>query len=478
MSTDSTNKNYHCRECGFESSEAGICTQHGTDLVLKSHVLPVSDVAAPPALNKAAEYIAKLKGITEENRPELPAGLGLLVKSAPVLHESFTEWSVAQKDVKSPLIYRRYRAGSLTVNDVYEKLKGRKSEFFPTLEAYGAVKLASGEYLDYELTREQAGQPLTEWLKEKSADESRGLELAVALFNLLKGCVEAGVLPMTLSPNDLLVTKYKHEIRVSLTHLGSLMIANGLALHRRELNHSLLPAPYIAPELSEKRILTANAAVFSVGEIIWQAATGTVVDIADVREGRIAFSAFNDAFLARLVMGCMHPESAQRFGLKELKQLFEQRAVERKWPVASWERVGSKNAEAFQFNGSYYYRYEELTQALIASDTWDQALAILPKAMDWISEHTAFASVVAQLKTEDRSPDWKLMRLCYTLRPDLPRQWRNLSLSNQNVEDSLHQLAQWALNGEDENKKLVDQLFKADLRNVFPDENTSKGARK
>lgn len=285
-------------------------------------------------------------------------------------------------------------------------------------------------------------------------------------------------MPMTLSPDDLLVKKDKQGLRLSLVHMGALMAANDVALHRRELNHSLLSAPYIAPEISEKRILTANAAVFSVGQIVWLAATGTTVDHADIREGRVTFSAINDAFLARLLMGCMHPESAQRFTLKELKQLFENRSVDRKWPEVSWERVGSHNAEAFQFNGNYYYRYEALTEALIAHDTWDQALAILPKAMDWIAEYTPYASVVAQLITEDRSPDWKLMRLCYTLKPDLPKQWRNLSLSNQNAEDSLHRLAQLALEGNDEDNKLVDQLFKADLRSVFPDDNTSKGVRK
>lgn len=472
----STDKNYHCRECRFESSEAGICPQDGSDLVLKVEVLPTTEVAEPRKLNKGAEYLARFMGITEENRPELPDGLGLEVKSAPVLHESLTEWSVVKKDVKSPLTYRRYKAGSLTVNDVYQTLKVRKSEGFPTLEAYGAVKLASGEYLDYELTRTQSDQPLPEWLKaKKAADESHALELAAALFNLLKACAEVGVVPMALSPNDLVVKKHKEGIRVSLAHLGALMLVNGVALHRRELNHQLLPAPYIAPEISEKRILTANAAVFSVGQIVWQTATGTTVDHGDIREGRVAFSAINDEFLARLLMGCMHPESAQRFSLKELKQLFEHRSLQRKWPLVSWESVGSKNAEAFQFNGSYFYRYEDLAKALIASDTWDQALAILPKAMDWLAENTPYGSVVAQLKTEERSPDWKLMRLCYTLRPDLPRQWRNLSLSHQNAEDSLTQLAQQALDGDDENNKLVDQLFNADLRTVFTDVKAIKG---
>lgn len=474
----STEKNYHCRECRFESSEAGICPQDGSDLVLKVEVLPATEVAEPRKLNKADKILARfLNGITEENRPELPDGLGLEVKSAPVLHESLTEWSVARKDVKSPLTYRRYKAGSLTVNDVYQTLKGRKSEGFPTLEAYGAVKLASGEYLDYELTRVQSGQPLPEWLKTKAADESRALELAAALFNLLKACAEVGVAPMALSPNDLVVKKHKEGIRVSLAHLGALMVANGVALHRRELNHPLLPAPYIAPEISEKRILTANAAVFSMGQIVWQTATGTTVDHADIREGRVAFSAINDAFLARLLMGCMHPESTQRFTLKDLNQLFEHRSVQRKWPLVSWECIGSKNAEAFQFNGNYFYRYEDLVKVLIASDTWDQALAILPKAMDWIAENTPYGSVVAQLKTEDRSHDWTLMRLVYTLRPDLPRQWRDLSLSNHNAEDSLHHLAQRALDGNDEDNKLVDQLFSADLRIVFPDVKAFKGAK-
>jgi len=390
------------------------------------------------------------------------------VRSIPGLVD---RWPVARTEADGVTLaghFHRFRTGALTSDTLYRRLEGGATPHLARVWAHGTVDLG-GARADYELVSGPPdGQALERWLADSTPAEPRAWHLLPMLVELLRQLAAAGVQPLVLEPFHLVLTDAG---TLALGTAAMLSEAAAASVYRPELERSpLLPPGWAAPELAQQNLASANAVVFSVGQLLAMALWGQPCSPADLQHGAVAFQAIGDGRLARVLMGCLWPRPLERWTLEQLVQAATARGAEAMPNSPPWDALApGAAATAFAFGGAAYWRLETLLADAEAPDRWAEATARLAELLDW-AEGTAWVGQVKLLRAalaQGRSPDWVLVALTRAVRPEAPLTWRGLDLGDAAAANSLAGLAQRALRHGDAEAATLQALFAADLRGAW-----------
>jgi hypothetical protein len=500
-----------CPTCGQSFGDEDFCPTHGLRLVLPARQTPITTEppneaqgAAPPAevppasgdrpSGSLAQFMSRL-GLRKVSGPAaapsaLPEGPdagrpeGVLppalvaagwrvagpVRSSPAVDSWPVELHEAAGTTSAE--FNRYRSGALTTAATYEHVVRAALTCLPQVRAHGTVDFG-GARADYDVTTcATDGTALDRWFADTGAGEARALTLLPAVARLLEQLAAGGVSAIVIEPSHLLLTE-RGELH--LTTAGTLVAktecsTDGVLRYRPELARStLLPACWSAPELAQQSVLSANAAVFSAGQILAQATWGQPLTLAELAAGAAPFHAIVDARLARVLMGCLWPHSRGRWTVEQLV-LAAAPTADSLPPTAPWASLApGASSRAFVFAGESHWRLEDLLAAATMPGHWAEATSRLEEILEWAST-TAWAGQAQLLRSalgDGRSRDWVLIALERSVRPDTPPTWRTLALSDEDAADSLIALAQRALAGNANDRAAVRALFEADLRGAI-----------
>lgn len=390
------------------------------------------------------------------------------VRSIPGLVD---RWPVARAGADGAALtghFHRFRSGALTPDALYRRLEGGATPHLVRLWAHGTVDLG-GARADYELVSGPVGgQALERWLADSTPAEQRARHLLPLLVDLVRQLEAAGVRPLVLEPFHLVLTDAG---TLCLGTAAVLAEAAAAPVYRPELERSpLLSAGWAAPELAQQNLASANAAIFSVGQLLAAALWGQPCSPADVQTGAVAFQAIGDGRLARVLMGCLWPRPLERWTLEQLVQAAGATTAAAMPDAPPWDALApGAAATAFPFGGAVYWRLETLLADAVAPDRWAEATARLAAILDW-AEGTAWVGQVKLLRTvlaQGRSPDWALVALTRAVRPEAPLTWRGLDLSDAEAARSLVGLSQRALRNGEAEAATLRALFAADLRGAW-----------
>jgi hypothetical protein len=501
-----------CPTCGQSSGDEDFCPTHGLRLVLPKQTQITTEpephgeteVTASPAEVPAAsgerpsgtlaQFMSRL-GLRKVGSPAASPGAPRPApdpaRSDSVLPAALVAdgWRVAGPVRSSPAVdswpvelreatgtttaeFNRYRSGALTTGATYEHVMRAALPCLPQVRAHGTVDFG-GARADYDVTTcATAGTALDRWFADTGPGETRALTLLPALARLLERLAAGGVSAILIEPSHLLLTEHGE---LHLTTAGALVATaesstDGVLRYRPELARStLLPACWSAPELAQQSVLSANAAVFSAGEILAQATWGQPLTLAELAAGAAPFHAIADARLARVLMGCLWPHARGRWSAEQLSVA----ATATAGPLPStapWASLApGASSRAFTFAGESHWRLEDLLAAATLPGHWAEATNRLEEILDW-ADSTAWAGQAQLLRGalgDGRSRDWVLIALERSVRPDAPPTWRTVALSDEDAADSLIALAQRALAGDASERAAVRALFEADLRGAF-----------
>ena len=380
-------------------------------------------------------------------------------------------WPVARTGADGAAVtghFHRFRTGALTPDALYRRLEGGTPPHLARIWAHGTVDLG-GARADYELVSGPEGtQALERWLADSTPAEQRAWHLLPRLVDLLRALAAAGVQPLVLEP-----------FHLALTPPGTLCLGTAAALtedaaapaYRPELERSpLLPPGWAAPELAQQNLASANAAVFSVGQLLAAALWGQPCSPADLQQGAVPFQAIGDGRLARVLMGCLWPRPLERWSLEQLAQTAAADTPEAMPATPPWEALApGAAATAFHFAGAAYWRLESLLADAVTPARWAEATARLGAILEW-AEGTAWVGQVTRLRAalaQGRSPDWALVALRHAVSPEAPLTWRGLDLGDAEAARSLAGLAQRALRQGEGEAATLQALFAADLRGAW-----------
>jgi hypothetical protein len=369
--------------------------------------------------------------------------------------------------------FNRYRSGALTTAGTYDRLMRLAPRCAARVLAHGTVDFG-GARADYDVTAAAgSGTPLDQWLGQSTVGEARSLALLPALLQMLEGLDCERLTAVVFEPSQLV---HVESGELLLNAAGTLALTagndegSGLRGYRAEFAHSpLLSSAWAAPELRQQCLLSANAALYSVGQVLAAATWGQPLTVTELQSGVAPFGAIADARLARVLMGCLWPEPQGRWSLAELAQAT--RAGPDALPATSpWASLAPGAAScAFAFAGKSFWRLEDLLATATMPAHWPEATTRLEELLEWASG-TSWSGRVQVLRSalaRGRSPDWVLVALAATVQPEAPPSWRALSLSDADAQDSLSALAQRALEGDLECRTALSELFAADLRGAF-----------
>ena len=390
------------------------------------------------------------------------------VQSIPGLVD---RWPVARTGDDGAAVtghFHRFRTGALTPDALYRRLEGGTTPHLAHLWAHGTLDL-DGARADYELVSGPAdGQALERWLADSTPTEQRAWHLLPRLVELVRQLGVVGVQPLVLEP-----------FHLALTGAGALCLGTAAVLteraaapsYRPELERSpLLPPGWAAPELAQQNLASANAAVFSVGQVLAAALWGQPCSPADLQAGAVPFQAIADGRLARVLMGCLWPRPLERWTLDQLVEAAAADTAAAMPATPPWEAlVPGAAATAFHFAGAAYWRLETLLEDAVAPGHWAEAMARLEALLDW-AEGTAWVGQVARLRAalaQGRSPDWVLVALRHAVSPQAPLTWRGLDLTDAEAARSLAGLAQRALRQGEAEAATLRALFEGDLRGAW-----------
>lgn len=391
------------------------------------------------------------------------------VESRPGLHHWPVEWV---KDDVSRLTghYHRFRTGALTTNALYRRLEDSSTPQLARIWAHGTVD-SGGAREDYELVSlPKAGRRLNHWCAAGTPSEHRARHLFPRLLALLEALARAGVQPMAIEPSHIVLTS---DNDLWLATAAMLTETSAESFYRPGLEHSaLLPQGWSAPELGQENMVTPNAVVFSVGQLLALALWGQPCSLTDLQTGAVAFKSVSDASLARILMGCLWPRSQGRWTVDDLRQAATALGVEAMPATAPWDSLApGASSTAFSFAGASYWRLELLLADAVQPSHWNEATARIGDILNW-ADNTAWigqAKLMRAALEQGRSADWVLVALTRVVRPDIPPTWRVLDLSDDEAARSLAGLAQRALRGADADADVetLRALFEADLRGAF-----------
>lgn len=387
--------------------------------------------------------------------------------------EAADAWPVQKETAGAQMsgIFSRYRTGSLTTVAVYRRLEVMTANEVPRVWGHGTMDLG-GARADYDLTSPSLnGVLLSKWFAMTDASEQRALSLLPPLTTWLASLNREGLQPISFDPSQIVRSD---DGQLSLVAAGALAETSGMELlgeYRPEFALSaLLSRIWAAPEVLSQTILSRNAAVFSAGQILAQAAWGQPCTHVDLQTGAIPFGSIADPLLGRALMGCLWPQSEGRWLPSDLEMASRSTSAEKLPGVPPWGSLapGASKA-AFSLGGESFWRLEDLLAVSCRPARWGEATARIGEVLDW-AESTAWvglAKTMKEARTQGRSPDWILVSMSQAVRPDAPRTWRELDLSDQEAERSLISLAQRALKGDQAAAQTMTDLFEADLRGAF-----------
>lgn len=371
--------------------------------------------------------------------------------------------------------FHRYRTGALTTRTTYLQLESNGAPQLVDVLAHGTVDFG-GARADYELV---AGLPtstgLDEWLASSAPSESRALHLLPALSQLLRQLATGGVRPLTLEPA--LLAHAPDGVLWMKSAAALAEVSSVEEYHAEYARSALLPRGWTAPELMQRNMLTDNAAVFSLGQLLAQCMWGQPCSLSELETGAVPFQTLSDARLARVMMGCLWPRSAGRWTADDLQQAVAGTNVDSMPTTPPWASlVPGASSEAFSFAGASYWRLEDLLAAVAQPVNWAEAIGSVEAILTW-AEGTAWAGqaeLMRQALERGRSADWVLVAIRRAVCPDAPLTWRGLDLSDAQAARSLARLAQRALReGAKADAAALHELFEADLRGAFtPGSNT------
>lgn len=365
-------------------------------------------------------------------------------------------------------LFHRYRTGALTSDATYRRIEAATTHGLARVWADGTVDFG-GARADYDLVSlPKPGAGLDRWLADSTPSEQRAWHLFPTLVQLLRNLDAAGVQPMAFEPAQLL---YSEDGELWLATAGALADTAATVPFRPELARSaLLPHGWAAPELTQQTMLHANAAVFSLGQVLAQATWGQICSLAELQDGAVPFQTVNDARLARVLMGCLWPRPLERWTLEDLCKAVDCASCEVMPVSPPWASLTpGASATAFAFAGASFWRMDDLLAAATKPSHWCEATARIEAILDW-AEGTAWVGQVKLMRdalAQGRSADWVLVALMRTVRLDAPLSWRELDLSDAEAAQSLAGLAQRALKGTAADVAAMRALFQADLRGAF-----------
>lgn len=393
---------------------------------------------------------------------------GLVQSTASVDH-----WPVERPTDSStpvPGHFHRFRTGALTTDAIYRRLEDTTMVGLARVWAHGTADL-SGARADYELVSlSKTGVGLDKWFVGSTPSEQRAWNLLPALVQLLRHLEQLGVHPMAFEPSQLLFTD---DGELWLASAGALAdAASADSFHPEFARSALLPRDWTAPELTQQSMLSANAAVFSLGQVLAQATWGQPCPISELQNGAVSFQSLADPRLARVLMGCLWPRrSTERWTYADLFKAVDSMSLDAMPDTAPWASLApGASSTSFSLFGASFWRLEDLLAGAARPSHWREATTRIEAILDW-AESTSWVGQVKLMRealAQGRSADWVLVALTRVVRPEAPMTWRELDLSDAEAAQSLAGLAQRALHG----RSTIDvaamrELFKADLRGAF-----------
>jgi hypothetical protein len=432
---------------------------------------PVADKAAlgldtPQSISKPSlEPSSPLPEVVTEKGWRLA---GLVQSSASVDH-----WPVERPtDSSTPVAghFHRFRTGALTTDAIYRRLEDTTTVGLARVWAHGTADV-SGARADYELVSlPKTGVGLDKWLVGSTPSEQRAWNLLPALVQLLRQLEQAGVHPMAFEPSQLLFTD---DGELWLASAGTLAdVASADSFHPEFARSALLPRDWTAPELTQQSMLSANAAVFSLGQVLAQATWGQPCSISELQNGAVSFQSLADPRLARVLMGCLWPRrSTERWTYADLFKAVDSMSVDAMPDTAPWASLApGASSTSFSLFGASFWRLEDLLAGAARPSHWREATTRIEAILDW-AESTSWVGQVKLMRealAQGRSADWVLVALTRVVRPEAPMAWRELDLSDAEAAQSLAGLAQRVLHGRSTTDvAAMRELFKADLRGAF-----------
>lgn len=430
--------------------------------------------AAPPAPGDAVPDTS----LPKDARSPLPPDVvdkGWRVSGQLHSRGGVDSWPV-ERPTDSGLVmgeFRRYRTGALTTVATYRRLAETTVPCMARIWAHGTVDFG-GARADYDLISvPMAGVALDSWFAETQASEQRARHLYPGLVRLLQRLAVAGIQPIAFDPSQLLRAD---DGEICLTSAGAMAeqteaTNEAVIEYRPEFARSaLLPHDWAAPELLQQTVLSANAAVFSLGQVLAQAIWGQPCSHAELQTGAIPFHGLADERLARVLMGCLWARPAGRWTVRDLATAVTCPAGDALPSVSPWASLTpGASSRSFSLAGESFWRLEDLLAVATQPSHWAEARSRIEAILDW-AEGTAWvgqARLMRRQLANGRSADWALVGLSRAVRPDAPSTWRALDLSDGEAAQSLARLAQGALRGSAADAATMNELFKADLRGAF-----------
>lgn len=488
-----------CPQCGEAYSGTDYCPVHWVRLVQPA-AADTSPEAAPQTEegtekegdSRLARFMSKLglRRVADKNSLDSDNATAVTHAEPPsVLPETVREkgWRIAGPvqgsqgavdhwPVERPTEYGsvvagqfyRYRTGALTSPEIYRRLEAHTTPLLARVWAHGTVDLG-GARADYELVSlPKAGRSLRAWLKESTPSEQRAWHLFPLLVELLRQLATSDVRPLSFEPDWLQYTDDDELWLATAATLTDVTIADAF---RAEFERSaLLPRGCTAPELTQQNMVSANASLFSLGQVLAEAVWGQPCSIEELQKGAVPFQKIADARLARVLMGCLWPRASERWTVDLLFQAAACDNAEAMPAAPAWASlVPGASSAAFALAGTSFWRLDDLLAEAVKPSRWDEAIARIEAILDW-AEGTVWAGQVKLMRKAldaGRSADWVLVALSRAVLPDSPPTWRALDLTDDEAMQSLVGLAQRALKGSPADVAAMRELLRADLRGAF-----------
>jgi uncharacterized Zn finger protein (UPF0148 family) len=368
-------------------------------------------------------------------------------------------------------IYRRFRTGSLTQPSTYERIMDVSSPFMPKIKAHGTVDMG-GARTDFEVVSNlQKGTILTKWFAESKPSEERAQYLLRPLSRLLSELRNEGLQPIVLEDSMILLAD---DGQLTLISAGTIAESQtddeSIVQYRPEfIRSALLPQNCTAPEVVQQCVLSCNAGVFSVGQLLAQAVWGQAMTHNELQTGAVPFNTLVDKRLSNILKGCLWPKSKGRWTHIELDQATDS-TLDICPAVNAWASlVPGASSTAFSFAGESYWRLEDLLHIAVQPQNWDEAIIQIEDILKW-AQSTSWAGqskMLLEALASGKSTDFVLIKLARVVNPGAPINWRELDLTDTEAQKSLAALAQRVLKGSTDEIPTMQALFEKDLRGAF-----------
>ncbi len=404
--------------------------------------------------------------------PEEVLDAGWIISGSLFSSSGVDTWPVEREilNVVEKGVYRRFRTGSLTLPATYDRIIPVSLSLLPKLVAHGTVDMG-GVQTDFELVSTvQQGMMLDKWFAESNPSEERAQFLLRSLSSVLTELSIGGFQPIVLEASQLSLSD---DGKVALTSLGviaEIQTEVDIIQYRPEfVRSSLLPQDATAPEVIQQSVLSENAAIFSVGQLLSQAIWGQYFTHKDIQIGDVPFNTIIDERLAAILKGCLWPKSTGRWTHSELNAAIGC-DVSSLPTVKAWASLAhDASSAAFSFAGKSYWRLEDLLRTAVQPQNWSEATVQIENILKW-AENTSWegqAKIIIEAMDSGRSNDFALIKLSGVVNPETPLNWRELDLTHTEAQKSLAALAHRALKGSADANLAVQALFECDLRGAF-----------